>query len=219
MEKTLKSFRAVLFDFDGTLVDSMPYWSQKMYNILDVCSIAAPENLFTVITALGDAGTAKYFREELGVPLSDGEMIKMMDDFALDKYKTVVEAKPYVRELLEYLGEQGIDAYVLTASPRRMFEPCLERLGLLGYFKDTWSCEDFGTTKSDPDIYIAAAERMGVSAYEYAFVDDNCAALETAQRAGVCTVGIFDDFSAAWEDKTVAASDIYVKDFSEFLNG
>ena len=144
-------------------------------------------------------------------------MIKMMDDFARDKYKTVVEEKPYVRELLEYLKEKGIDAYVLTASPRRMFEPCLERLGLLSYFKDTWSCEDFGTTKSDTGIYTAAAERMGVGIKEYAFVDDNCGALETARRAGVCTVGVFDDFSAAWEDKTIAASDIYVKDFSEFL--
>ena len=217
MEKTLKSFRAVLFDFDGTLVDSMPYWSQKMCNILDVCGIAVPSDLFTVITALGDAGTAKYFREELGVPLTESEMIKMMDDFALDKYKTVVEEKPYVRELLEYLKEKGIDAYVLTASPRRMFEPCLERIGLLSYFKDTWSCEDFGTTKSDTGIYAAAAERMGVGIKDYAFVDDNCGALETARRAGVCTVGVFDDFSAAWEDKTVAASDIYVKDFSEFF--
>ncbi len=217
MEKTLKNFRAVLFDFDGTLVDSMPYWSQKMYNILDVCGIAVPDDLLTVITALGDAGTARYFREKLGVPLTESEMIKMMDDFALDKYKTVVEEKPYVRELLEWLKKEGIDSYVLTASPRRMFEPCLERLGLLGYFKGTWSCEDFGTTKSDPDIYIAAVERMGVGVDEYAFVDDNCAALETARRAGVCTVGVFDDFSAAWEDKTIAASDIYVKDFSELL--
>ena len=162
MKKSLKSFRAVLFDFDGTLVDSMQYWSQKMYNILEVCGIQVPDDLLTVITALGDAGTAKYYREELGVPLTEREMIKMMDDFALDKYKTVVEEKPYVRELLEHLREQKIDAYVLTASPRRMFEPCLERLGLLGYFKDTWSCEDFGTTKSDTGIYIAAAERMSV---------------------------------------------------------
>ena len=217
MEKTLKNFCAVLFDFDGTLVDSMPYWAQKMLNILDAFSIPAPEGLFTVITALGDAGTAKYFREELGVPLSESEMIRMMDEFAMDKYKRVIEEKPYVRELLEYLKEQGIDAYVLTASPRRMFEPCLERLGLLGYFKQTWSCEDFGTTKSNPDIYIAAAERMGVGKNEYAFVDDNCGALETARRAGVVTVGVFDDFSREWEDKTVAASDIYVKDFSELL--
>jgi ABC-type proline/glycine betaine transport system permease subunit len=85
MEKSLKSFRAVLFDFDGTLVDSMPYWSQKMCNILDVCGIAVPSDLFTVITALGDAGTAKYFREKLGVPLSESEMIKMARTFGATK--------------------------------------------------------------------------------------------------------------------------------------
>ena len=75
------NFTNYLFDFDGTLVDSMPYWSRKMLNILNETNTPYPENVISIITPLGDAGTAVYFRETLGVPLTEAEMFEKMFNF------------------------------------------------------------------------------------------------------------------------------------------
>ena len=218
MEKSLKNFRAVLFDFDGTLVDSMPYWSQKMCNILDVCGIAVPSDLFTVITALGDAGTAKYFREVLGVTDSEEDLVCKMNEYALYEYSYNIPAKEGVGETLKRMKELGYRLNVLTASPHAVLDPCLKRLGLYDIFDNVWSCDDFPYTKADPQIYISAASRMGVPVTDVIFVDDNMGAVSASLKAGAFGVGIYDRSSEDCREQFKQTADRYVDCFSELLS-
>ena len=146
-----------IFDFDGTLVDSMPYWAQKVLNILDDCGVRYPSDIIKIVTPLGDRGTAEYMRDTLGVPLPLEEIFRQMDAFALVKYRDVIEIKEGVREYLARLRAAGCTLHVLTASPHEMLDPCLKRIGIFDWFDHVWSCEDFGTSKSDPEIYKMAA--------------------------------------------------------------
>ena len=84
-----------LFDFDGTLVDSMPRWIRKMLRILDEYGIAYGEDIIRTITPLGDLGCARYF-QELGVPLSVEELFQMMDEYAIPAYRDEIPAKETV---------------------------------------------------------------------------------------------------------------------------
>jgi len=190
--------KAHIFDFDGTLVDSMPTWIEKVLNILRTCKIDYTDDLLPHIVTLGDAGTARYFQEVLGVPLSLDEMFAMMDEYALPRYSNLVPVKEGVREYLEYLRSQGCSLNVLTASPHKMLDPCLKRLGIYDWFDNVWSCDDFGTTKSNPDIYLQAAARIGSAPEETVFYDDSLAAIRTAKQAGLPTVGIYDEYAAAF---------------------
>ena len=184
-----------IFDFDGTLVNSMPTWSEKVLNILRTCGIPYPDDILRSIVTLGDAGTARYFRDVMGVPLSLEEMFAMMDAYALPRYRDEVPVKDGVIPYLRWLKEQGCTVHVLTASPHKMVDPCLKRLGIFDWFCNVWSTDDFGTTKSDPDIYRQAAARIGVPHTECAFYDDSIAAIRTANEAGMPTVGIFDEYA------------------------
>jgi len=207
--------RACLFDFDGTLVDSMPHWSQKMLNILIHCGVDYPSDIIKRITPLGDLGTAKYFREELGVPLSIDEMIAMMDAYALPRYRDEIIAKPGVIAYLQRLRAAGYSLNVLTASPHKMLDPCLKRIGIYDMFDNVWSCDDFATTKSDPAIYVRAAEQIGVGVGEVAFYDDNIGALRTAAAAGMYTVGVYDPTAEDFTAQMKALADRYVYSFDE----
>lgn len=202
-----------IFDFDGTLVDSMPSWAGKMLNILNRCQVSYPADLIKLITPLGDLGTAKYFAEELGVKLSIPQMLDMMDEYALPKYRDEIVLKEGVAEYLRFLKEQGCSLNVLTASPHKMVDVCLKRNGIYDLFDNVWSCDDFGTTKSDPGIYKEAVKRIGVELGDAVFFDDNIGAVKTAVEAGLYTVAVYDPSGADFADQLAETADVYIESF------
>lgn len=202
-----------IFDFDGTLVDSMPYWSQKMINILEKNKLSYPDDIIKIITPLGDVGTARYFKEELGVEDSIEEMRRQMDEYALPKYRDVIELKEGVFDYLTMLKSKGCSLNVLTASPHKMLDPCLERNGIFDLFDNVWSCDDFGTTKSDVGIYRSAVEKIGVRECDAVFFDDNVGAVSTAARAGLFTVGVYDESGRDFSEELYRTADLYIKSF------
>ncbi len=209
------NYTTYIFDFDGTLVDSMPHWSEKMRNILRVTNTPCPADIIRRITPLGDIGTAKYFREELGVPLTDAEMFAMMDEYALPKYRDVIGLKEGVREYLALLRENGGTLHVLTASPHKMVDPCLRRLGIFDWFGNVWSCDDFGTVKSNPAIYTEAVRRIGTTVGDAVFFDDNIGAVRTAAQAGLYTVGVYDATGEEFAEELKQTADRYIRTFGE----
>lgn len=204
-----------IFDFDGTLVDSMPYWSEKMFNILRSACIPIPDGLLKIITALGDKGTAKYFKDELNVPYSEQEMFEMMDAYALPKYRDEIPLKNGVKQYLEKCKEEGISLNVLTASPHKMLDPCLKRCGVFELFDNVFSCDDFNTTKSNPEIYLKTCERIGANVSDTVFFDDNIIACKTAKVAGLKVVGVYDKTGEDFAEELKKLCDGYVLSFAD----
>ena len=210
--------KIALFDFDGTLADSMPAWGQKVSRLLSLQGIPVPKDFLNIATPLGDGGTVQYILSHYPENrLTVAEMQAEMDAYALPKYRDEIPAKAGVAAYLAKLHEEGVGIYLLTASPRKMFLPCLTRLGLAPYFTEAWCTEDFGLVKSDPTIYRAVAERIGVSTDDITFFDDNRTALETAKRAGCHVIGVYDDTSSHDEAAIRAISDGYIHSFCELL--
>lgn len=205
--------RTYIFDFDGTLVNSMPYWSQKMINILEKEGVDYPEDIIKIITPLGDLGTAKYFKEELKVNLSIEEMIALMDEFALPKYRDIIELKAGVLDYLKMLKANNCSLNVLTASPHKMLAPCLKRNGIYDLFDNIWSCEDFKMTKSEPEIYKQAVRKIGTTEKDTAFFDDNIGAVKTAAQAGLYTVGVYDKSGEDFMAELKEVADLYIESF------
>ena len=206
-----------LFDFDGTLVDSMWAFASVMLKILDENNIKYQDDIVKVITPLGYGGTAEYFIG-LGVPGTKEELVKLMMEYAYKEYAHTIQAKENVIEVLKKLKSQGADLNVLTASPHYLLDVCLKRLGIFDLFNNVWSCDDFSTSKADPNIYVMAAERLGKKVDEVLFLDDNYNADKTAKSAGVKVCGVFDESSKEYVDDIKEITDHYVYDFTELLN-
>ena len=209
--------KTYLFDFDGTLVDSMPYFVGLMLRILDENGVKYEKDIVKIITPLGYAGTARYFRT-LGIDATVDELMAKMQEYAKEAYTYKIGEKVKVTETLKILKENGAGLNILTASPHSALDPCLKRLGLFELFDNVWSCDDFGTTKSDPEIYRAAAERIGVDAGEVIFVDDNVNAVKTAKEGGMISYGIYDNSASDFVDQMKEVSDRYLMSFEELLS-
>ena len=136
---------------------------------------------------------------------------------AVDAYTYTIPAKENVVEVLKTLKSRGCSLNVLTASPHESLDPCLKRLGVFDLFDNVWSCDDFSTTKSDPNIYKMAAEKIGVKVEDVIFLDDNYNADKTAKSAGMIVYGVYDKSSEEYIEEIKAITDKYIVDFKELL--
>ena len=209
-------YKTFLFDFDGTLVDSMPVYVRSMLRILDENGIAYGDDIVKIITPLGLLGAAKYY-VELGVPLSLEQLVAKMKEYMYEAYCNSIPAKENVIPVLTELKRRGASLNVLTASPHATLDVCLKRLGIFDIFDNVWSCDDFSTTKSDPQIYVRAAEKLGKSVDEVLFLDDNLGADQTAKQAGMKVCGVYDDSSKEYKEQIAAVADHYINNFIELL--
>ena len=205
-----------LFDFDCTLVDSMPTYIDVMLRFLRQRDIAYEKDIVKTITPLGYKGTAEYY-QKLGVSLSADEIVKQLKEDIQKEYANNIPAKKNVIDVLNALKNRGDRLNILTASPHEMLDCCLKRLGIFEWFDNVWSCDDFNTTKSNPQIYKMAAQRLGVSVENIIFLDDNLNALKTAKSAGMRIYGVYDSSSEEYEKEIAEISNKYISNYTELL--
>lgn len=205
-----------LFDFDGTLVDSMDTYAGVMLSILDKNGIKYEKDIVKVITPLGYLGTANHFIS-MGVKASVLQLVCEMKAGMVYEYTYNVGEKPNVISTLKALKEKGDSLNILTASPHEVLDPCLKRLGIFELFDNVWSCDDFETTKANPEIYKMAAEKMGVSVSDAIFLDDNYNAVKTARDAGMRVFGVYDKSSEEYTEEMKSISERYISDFSQLI--
>lgn len=210
--------KTYLFDFDGTLVDSMPTFVSAMLRILDENHISYTKDITKTITPLGLNGTAEYYITELGLNMPKEQLIALMKQYMQDAYFHTIPAKPNVPKVLKELKAQGASLNVLTASPHVTLDACLKRLDLWALFDNIWSCDDFNTTKADPHIYVMAAEKMQTTVENVLFLDDNLHADTTAKAAGMQVCGVYDESSKDSVKEIKSVADYYIYDFLELLN-
>ena len=153
----------------------------------------------------------------LAMKVSRNDTIIIVKVFSLESHATTMAVKPRPpARVVEMVWPAPLTS-MNPASPHSALDPCLKRLGVFGLFTNVWSCEDFGTTKSDPGIYRMAAERIGRPVDEIWFLDDNLNADRTAKEAGMLVCGVYDASSDEYTSQMKALCDAYINDFSELL--
>ncbi len=208
--------KTYVFDFDGTLVDSMPSYARATVQVLDDAGIPYPDDIVKITTPLGYTGAAELY-VTMGMQDSVESIVAKMKAYALDAYTNTIPLKESVREFLQNARAEGIKLAVLTASPHEMVDVCLKRLGVFDWFDFVWSSDDFPYTKAQPEIHPMAAERLGVSMDDITFFDDNIVALQTAKRAGLKVVGVYDASSEDYRDEIKEVVDRYIESFKELV--
>ena len=203
-----------IFDFDGTLLDSMFIWDTIGEDYLRTLGKEPHEDLKETFMTLTLEEAAEYYREHYKVTLSVTEIVDSINAMVEGIYRTKVTLKPGVAEYLRLLKESGVKMCVATVTDRYLVEDTLDRLGILHYFSGIFTCAEVGYGKDKPIIYQKALEHLGTAKEETFVFEDSLFALETAKTDGFPTVGVYDMHESRQEEMKRLA-DCYVRSFEE----
>ena len=161
-EEMLENIDAVIFDLDGSLVDSMWMWRQIDIEYLGKFGIELPEDLQEAIEGMSFSETAGYFKERFRLPDSIQQIKSDWNAMAWDKYSNEVPLKEGVDDFLEICREQGILLGIATSNSRELVQNIVSVHGLEDYFSCIMTGCDVAKGKPAPDIYLAVANELNV---------------------------------------------------------
>lgn len=183
---------AVIFDLDGTLLDSLSAWEHSGTNFLRTQGITPPEGFDEILVKMSLMDGARLIKERFALPQSPEEILRLTLEPVRRRYFETIAAKPGVPETLYALKAQGVKLCIATASDRELAEAALSRLGLLDMFDFIITCDEVGVGKREPVVYEEALRRLGTSKSRTLVAEDAWYALETAKKAGFLTAGVAD---------------------------
>ena len=201
--------RFAIFDMDGTLVDSMPYWENLATEFLGNKGVQtiAPD-ILERIKPMTMTESAALFIQEYDLPGTAESVAAEMNAMMDEHYRKDIPLKPGAAAYLEALHRKGVTMCVASATAEELMDACLTRLGVAHYFSFLLSCETVGAGKNRPDVYWEAAKRLGTRPEEIAVYEDALYAAKTAKAAGFYTVAVRDDSNQAhWETLTALADE------------
>ncbi len=186
-------FEAIIFDLDGTLIDSMWVWRH-------VNDAFFRENNLEIIHDFGDVlegksftETAQFFKEKFSLKMEIADIKKRWNELAYDFYMTKVTLKDDVEKFLEYAKNHDIKMGIATSNSRELAEAVLENLGIAGYFGVIKTSCEVPKGKPSPYIYEAVARELGVMATKCLVIEDVANGVIGAKRAGMTAWAIDDN--------------------------
>ena len=209
--------KAVLFDFDGTLADSMWMWDDIDIEYLGSRGIALPDTLQKEIEGMSFSETAIYFKETFHLDDSLEEIKADWNRMTMDKYIHEVPLKTGVLEFLQLLKSDGIRMGIATSNSRELVDAALKSLAIQDFFQTvTIGCE-VAAGKPSPDIYLKVAERLQVRPEECLVFEDVPAGILAGKRAGMPVIAVQDNFSDSMTEEKKELADMYINDYNEMI--
>lgn len=214
----LNDFEAVIFDLDGSLVDSMWMWKAIDIEYLKGFGIEAPKDLQKEIGGRSFVETAIYFKERFSLP---DTIEKIGDDWnrmAFDKYTNEVPLKDGVFDFLSICEDRGIKLGIASSNSTELIEQVLSSHGIRDKFKSIKSGTEVHKGKPAPDIYLTVAKELGVDPSNCLVFEDLVDGIKAARCAGMTVIAVSDDYSRHSDDIKKELSDLYIEDYWGFVS-
>ncbi len=205
----------VVFDCDGTLIDSMTVWRQLEDELARLAGVTLTKQDTDLLTTLTIPECAAFFHDNFDLGTSGANVEAMMADFMLDFYRERASARPGALEFVQGLAERGVRMSVASSSPQPYLQAGLARCGFTPYLDAIVSVDDVKKSKREPAVFDRARDFMGTPVGSTWGVEDSVYAVNTLSGAGYRTLGIYDcDLSGTYAQLT-AACDRVIRSFEE----
>lgn len=193
--------RNIIFDMDGTLIDSMPFWRNSAREYAIYRGATLPDD-FDEVTGVMDLNEyAEYLKNVLKIDTNLDQISKAAVEIMNKHYATDIPAKEGMIELVRREYEAGSSLVIFTASQKSSVELLLDRLGIRECFKDIYTVYDIGIKKSDKHSYLKVMEVAGMTAGETWVYEDILRGVKAAWEAGLKVCAVYDKDSAAdWDE-------------------
>ena len=209
--------QSLIFDFDGTLFDSMFIWDTAGEVYLRSIGKEPEADLQKILKPMSLLQSAEYIRETYHIPLSVEEIMDGVNRTVEGFYFHSVEPKPGVIHFLEELYRRNIKMCIATATDRYQVEAALQRCGMSRFFSEIFTCTEVGSGKDRPDIFRKAMEHLQTDRSTTAVVEDAYHAIHTAKLDGFLVVGVYDSHENR-QQEFLSLADVFLSDYFDLTS-
>lgn len=203
-----------IFDFDGTLFDSMHVWKGIKNNFFESIDIKLTKEDEEAFKGLFLRELFHLAIERFNLKYTYEELLEKLFVYIKSRYLAETEPKNDIIEFLEKLKSKGVKMGIATATGETALVAVLEKYGMLHYFSPIYSTYTVGASKTEPKVYDVVLEELGTEKETTWVFEDALYAAKTAKANGYNVVGIY-DVSEPKQDELKELVDIYIHDYSE----
>ena len=209
--------KAVIFDMDGTLIDSTSLWHDIDKAFFAKRGMEIPSDYAQKIVHLGLSEAAKLTKELYGIKESEQEIMDEWHQMSIDMYRYDVALKEGALELLELFKKNNIPMAIATANDDKLYMPCIERLGIGKYFTFIADVNTAKEGKQSAKIYLDLAKKLGFKPQNTLVLEDMPTCVKTVFKSGFITVAVYDKASKGYEKEKRDNSHLYINSFFELM--
>ena len=209
--------KGVIFDVDGTMLDSMCIWRDLGIRYLKSVGVEAEDSIADILYPMSLEESSSYLKERFHLPDTveriKVDTLRLIENFYLNE----VAVKEGLIDYLGYLNENNIPMIIATSSDADLIRRTLERMKISHFFKGILTCTELGTSKREPYIYLKASQFIDTDPRETVVFEDVLHGIRAASSAGFITVAVADPSNKPDRDELKKLSDYFIEDFSDSI--
>ena len=215
----LKNIEAIIFDLDGSLVDSMWIWPEVDEEYFVKYGLTKPEGFYEEMEGKSYTEVAQLYLDTFPqLPCTIDEIKQEWNDMTYEKYCTEVPLKPGAREMIETLYAQGVRFGIASSNSIDLVKAVIRALGVEQYFDSIHTSCEVRTGKPAPDVYLLAARDLQIAPEHCLVFEDVPMGILAGKNAGMRVCAVDDRFSKNLEEKKRSLADYYIKDYYDIIN-
>lgn len=208
---------AVIFDLDGTVVDSMWVWPAVDVEFLGQHGLELPDGLQQELDGKSFYESAVHIKKRFGLEETEEELMDIWNKMAMDRYVNEVKVKESVKEFLQVLKANGIKTGIASSNSAVLVEATLRANGVYEYFDSVHTANEVAKGKPSPDIYLLVAEDLQVKPGNCLVFEDIVMGILAGKNAGMQTCAVYDEYSAYDDANKKKTADYYIHSYKELL--
>lgn len=215
----LNNIDAIIFDVDGTLLDSMWIWTEIDKIFLEKYQLKQPEYFHEKMEGKSYEETAAYFLELFPeLPHTREELEQEWFRMAYEKYTKEIQMKQGAYEFIVDMYQKNVKLGIATSNHRKLAEGALEFHEIKQYFDSVWTSGEVNAGKPSPAVYLKVAEELQVDPSRCLVFEDVPKGIMAGKNAGMKVCAVHDVFSIHQEAEKRELADYYIKDYNDIKN-
>lgn len=214
LKELVDNSKAIIFDLDGTLIDSMNVWSDIDKEFFKMHDLPFEEDYQKEIGHKGLKEIAAYTKTRYNLKESEDEIVTIWLDMAKEAYAYKIPLKEGVKSFLEYLQSKNIKMGIATSNSLELTELVLKHHDIYKYFSKVVTVNELKTNKGSPDIYLHISDSFGLVPSECIVFEDLLTGIRTAKKAGYKVVGVKEISSLDKEKEIREIADLYISNYN-----
>lgn len=214
----LENIQSIIFDLDGTLVDSMWLWHDIDVEFLEKRGLALPETYQHDIEGMSFTETAVYTKDLFCLKESVEELKFIWNQMAIEKYHHEVPFKPGAEKFLQHCRQRGITLGIATSNSKELVNAVTSALHFDSDIKEIVTACEVAHGKPAPDVYLEAAKRLSAKPQDCLVFEDVPMGIRAGKNAGMRVCAVADPFSAHQEQEKRRLADYYITSYEQVLD-